>query len=245
MLPDFDKLASLESVSPDAFKSSNKNEQEVCDFVLALAVAYNDFKDVLWASSNLAAYRPQTSHLSPAYGQWTGMSLHITRLLHSLILEICQLIKENKKPRRHALFLKTYNKMSRENRKRWDSLVEFANTGTSQDELMKFLLVIRNAISFHYKDTKFIGRGFEKFFNGTDMGRDAAYASRGMSLRETRFYFGDAALQGGFELLGEKLPPAMVDEKLGALAKDINKTLFALINLFVQDRGFGWYKKPG
>ncbi len=82
--PDFDKLAALEYFDPKAFESADSKEQAVCDLVLMLALVYNNFKDLLWAFSNLSSCRqPDPFKITPYNGQYSGMSLHITRLLYS------------------------------------------------------------------------------------------------------------------------------------------------------------------
>ncbi len=232
-LPDFSSLASLESVSPDAFRSSDKAEQEVCNFVLALALAHNDFKDLLWAFNNISAYKPQKFEVNPVNGQWNGMRLHILKLLYSLVVEVSRLIKEKPKPQQHERFTKAFNEMSAENRKHWNSLYEFAQD-TSQDNLMKVLSSARNKISFHY-DTKFISQGYEKHFSGKGPEQTRAYASRGSSLRDSRFYFADAAAGAGFGLVESQ------EKDLVQRLRDIATAIYNLVGRFIQAQGkFAW-----
>jgi hypothetical protein len=45
-LPGFDTLARLQTFDPNAFIANDKQEQKVCDFILALALIFNDLKDM-------------------------------------------------------------------------------------------------------------------------------------------------------------------------------------------------------
>src|SRR5881392_3380193 len=52
------KLARLETFDPAAFLSDDKAIREVGDFIVALALAFNDLKDLLFGESLLLAQAP-------------------------------------------------------------------------------------------------------------------------------------------------------------------------------------------
>jgi hypothetical protein len=52
------QLAPLETFDPAVFEPSGDVSQEMCDFVLALALIYNDCKDLVYANLALVDARP-------------------------------------------------------------------------------------------------------------------------------------------------------------------------------------------
>jgi hypothetical protein len=241
-IPDFADLSPLERVDPAAFQSADVHEQEVCNFVLALAVVYNDFKDLLWAANNWKKCAPQNAQtLTPQGGQWAGMNFHVTKLIHALIYELCELIRAGELCRNHLAFKKTLDSVNAKNRTHWENLIDFANGNPGNDDLMMLLVRLRNNLAFHY-DSKVIARGYMTFFaERTLSGRDAAYVSRGNSLKDSRFYFADAAIQGAYKNL-ESQGDANIPDRIEGIAQSLNRALYDIVESFVEARGFGWTK---
>jgi hypothetical protein len=72
-------LAALETFDPKAFVGAKEWPQELCNFVLALALAYNDFKDVIFAQALLATVRPtNVERPTTAVGHYAGLYHHLT-----------------------------------------------------------------------------------------------------------------------------------------------------------------------
>lgn len=103
-LPGSEKLAHLDCFDPKAFQSDDAGEQEVCDFVLMLAVVYNDFKDLLWAIDHLKKCDPSDGEINPSNGELAGMRGHVTRQFHSLIFEFAKLLRTQELVLKHPLF---------------------------------------------------------------------------------------------------------------------------------------------
>ena len=240
MLPDFDSLAPLERFDPQAFCSDDRAEQAVCDFVLMLALVFNDFKDLLWALTQLEANKPDLTQITTQRGQYGGMQFHITKLLHALIFDLSELIQKNEDAINHPLFKKTLDAMRGQTKARWNDVVRIARGQVTNDEraLSKVSELVRHNISAHYYQPRFLSAGYRKHFGlKLDPAYQNGFISRGDSLRTSRFYFADAGVSGCFATLTEgqldDLRKTMAD-----FADAINKALYDLVQNFILVRGF-------
>src|SRR5687767_1084243 len=86
--PDFD-LAPLTELSPQVFRQNGHSDVDA--FVLALALAYNDLKDINWMAEQLSKCKPAQA-VSPEVGQWSGMNIFTNRLTLALLNELLQAI---------------------------------------------------------------------------------------------------------------------------------------------------------
>ncbi|MFH1724883.1 MAG: hypothetical protein ABII00_09710 [Elusimicrobiota bacterium] len=248
-LPGCAALAPLMSFDPKALLSEDRDEQEVCDFVLMLSVVYNDFKDLIWAYHHLDHCRqPEDGEVSSYNGQYVGMRNHLTRLFHSLIFEFTMLLRENKHILDHALFRKTLGFVSKENRTRWAELLAFSRgeANESAKDLLRISMLLRHNITSHYYKPTFLAKGYKSFFeNAKDEAHSSAFISRGMSLDANRLYFADAALDGCIKRLVPSDKMHDIRQSLNAVADFINRTLMDIVEKFIQARGFAWREHSG
>jgi len=240
-LPGYENLAKLQYFTPKVFISDNKEEQEVCNFILMLALIYNDFKDLLWAYFYMEKCKPPTISQPTSYiGQYGGINLHLTKLFHSLIFEFSKLIQENCVVFSHPLFIKTIQQIQKENKNNWNRLVSFAKgeeINKNDKELYKISCLIRNNIGFHYYQPKFLYSGYIHFFSKKDNPTNQnAFISNGVSLESSRFYFADAAVQGCFERIISKEDAKMLSLTFKDIGEKIGKTLHNIIISFIQLR---------
>src|SRR5437867_3882927 len=90
------ELGPLEAFDPVAFHGDADVPQELCNFVLSLALIYNDCKDIIYSRILLGESRPQYPALrSRPWGAWMGVDFHIFRLLVGLLHELFDLIRDN------------------------------------------------------------------------------------------------------------------------------------------------------
>src|SRR5262245_35065887 len=83
----------LETFNPAAFVEDGKVSQELCNFMLALALIYNDFKNLMYAGFKLRESKPTgTPEPTAVWGTYSGMDTHIYRLLIGLLHELFELI---------------------------------------------------------------------------------------------------------------------------------------------------------
>ena len=232
-------LAPLETFDPRAFSGDSKCHQDTCDFILSLAVAYNDLKNVAMALRFLAEVRPRDlSRPTVEIGQHAGVLLHIMRLEAGIIRELLILIEKNKAILNTPYFTELKRKLSRNAREAWGAVLSIAFERSTKHPLGKLLLFVRNKVAFHY-DPKEVARGYALVFLQSNSDR-IPFISRGNSMPETRFYFADAAVEK--YLLSASDETTVRDFVSGGspLFNDVNLALYEIITKFVNDRGFGW-----
>jgi hypothetical protein len=231
-------LAKLQTFDPDAFNADAIVTQDVCNFVLSLALIYNDFKDLTYAEVLLQGSKPSSNpSKSRFWGVFGGVEGHLRRLAIGLLHELFNLIQNNADVLEHE-FMKTLVSNMRSNaREAWNIVVKVALGSTPKDNIGKSLLLVRNKVAFHY-DPKEIWKGYRRHFCGDDRKDDRAFISRGLSMAESRFYFADAAAQ-------EYLQTAMGTEAhsnainvIREFMRPLNIALMELVDRFIQKRGF-------
>lgn len=241
----FNLLAPLSSVSPEAFIPKNKQdpkEQEVCNFVLALALVYNDFKDIHWARASLTKFgeKLDLTKLSAQCGQYSGLGLHLLRLLYGSMNELMVLIRSHPAALGHPLFSEIIHSLNADERKVWAEILamskgEKGEPGSLQDIMHK----IRNKSAFHYWDIKPLGCGYAQFFSAGGPGTEGALFSRGNTILASRFYFADAAVSGYFNIL-VKTAQKDFKEHLNKFINQSDSVLFKIVDRFIAKRGYAW-----
>lgn len=145
------ELAPLETFDPAAFRSNQEVPQELCNFVLALALIYNDFKDLIYSYTVLVESRPDGQfRRTRQWGAWNGVKFHIFRLLVSLLHELFKSIDNSKALLQHPFLVSVLKQLPRDARAAWQAVVAVASGGTPRGSLGKTLSVIRHNVSFHY-----------------------------------------------------------------------------------------------
>jgi hypothetical protein len=247
-MEDFDShcasLARLNIFDPSAFRGDEDVPQHVCSLILALALVWNDCKDICYARSLLQDSKPdEPARNNKAWGEFGGVDVHLFRLEVALMHELFGLICRSEVAVRSDSLADLLAKLPAYVRDTWASLVQVALGATPTDPFGRCLLMIRNKISSHY-DPKVIFRGFHSHFLGEDPTDEWAYVSRGANMATSRFYFADAAALG-------YLSDIPGGEDWESLRKDVRSTLdtlnFALMGLvegFVQRRAGAYREIP-
>lgn len=231
-------LARLESFDPDAFRGDDNVPQGVCNFVLTLALVFNDFRDLVHLHNFLLSKKPSGAFkINRHWGSYNGAWFHSIRLMVALIHEILNLLHTNQKTLAHPFFEAVLKQIPREAREHWSALVQAAQ-GKQVDTLVgKFALLIRNKLVFHY-DPKEIFTGYSRFFSSHRTGAESAFLSRGASMSQTRYFFADAAAQGYLTRdIQDRIAEDLVTE-LMAIMPGLGYSLMSVIHHFIQKRGF-------
>jgi len=229
-------LASLDSFPKEAFLPGPGATREECGFFLALAVIHNDLKDIVLGQVLLSEVPvPALSPLTPTRGQYGGLDSHLLRTLGGLMHELLEVIRAHSSVLSGRLFQEAHRKCPKEGKKAWKAICDAADGTVSSDPLSKALFFVRNKVSFHY-DVKALLQGYESAFSQPRFG--PPMLSRGNSMRESRFYFADAAAQAYlFEKTG-----ADGTAPLFAWSTDhsghVNHALHWLVLKFIETRGF-------
>ena len=227
---------SLETFDPTAFIADENIPQEVCNFVLALALAYNDVKDATEAWHRLKQHDPPGQFRKQVdFGMQAGKKVHLVRYQVGLVNEICELIRRSERIISHSSLQFSIRQMSKKSRAAWYSLVDTATGKLRTGPLAQAVTRIRQKVIFHY-DSAEIFNGYKRhFFDGT-IAKDQAYISRGNTMAESRFYFADAAAEGYLDIRsGEGQATAIAENIIGAM-RDANLAIMQLVNSFIQKR---------
>lgn len=233
-------LANLESFDPAAFEPGGKVSQDVCNFVLTLAVIYNDLKDLIYTDVALQTQSPETPFkITRHWGAYNGLRFHVWRLMVGLFHEVLELIRRSNKVLEDSFFKSVLSQLPREERDIWQDFVSVACEKQTATVESRFALLVRNKLVFHY-DPKEIHRGYHTFFSSGSHGAERAFISRGMNMNETRFYFADAATRGYFmkNIDGRDTEKILVDTMTPFL--NLSSTLMKIIHHFIQKRGFAY-----
>lgn len=232
------KLAPLESVDPEVFRGNADVPQALCNFVLAIALIYNDCKDALYAHVALAGLKPAGPPVKTrTWGAIGGAQLHAFRAVAGLLHELLELIRDNRDLLYHDFFMSVLHQLHPVSREAWEALVNVACDASPTDRLGKRLLLLRNKIFFHY-DPKAIFQGYTEHFLATTKADDRAYLSRGDSMRATRFYFADAAATGYVRFLVGPEQHDELMEHMGEIIDQVNHGLMMLVGAYIQRRGY-------
>ncbi|MGZ5442389.1 MAG: hypothetical protein ACXW5U_09825 [Thermoanaerobaculia bacterium] len=186
-------LATPEALEAAVFRPDGRFSPELCDFVLALAVAYNDLRDVILGWMLLGAVFSDEERPSPRAGQAGGLAIHLFRLITGFLHELLVLVDSSAEARAHPEFARIVKKTPADARKSWETLVRIKKGSKSDDPLARYVYWARNQVAFHY-DPRSIRQGYELAFR--DPARNVPYVSIGRSMAATRFYFADAAVDG-------------------------------------------------
>ena len=234
------ELAQLETFDPLAFQADETVSQDLCNIILTLALIYNDCKNLIYAYLVTAQFRPEGKFVrNRLWGAFSGVQFHIFRAIIGLLHELFNLIRNNESLLQQPFFKSVIHQIDTPAKKAWDTVVAVALGNIPSDELGKSLLLVRNKISFHY-DGKAIFIGYKHHFLKSDHLDERAFISRGNSMKESRFYFADAAALGYLRsIVGqEKIEELII--KIGDLLDPVNHSLMAIVNAYIQKRGFAY-----
>jgi hypothetical protein len=230
-----DDLVPLETFSPDALRQNKKFPQEMCDLVIALALAYNDFRDIFFAHILLDEVKSEEQNIPNTKNAFdNGLRNTIVRMQIGIIRELLVLIKNNNETICQPTFKKLHSKLSKKGKNAWDALYNAATDQKSDHPLYKTLIIIRNKVAFHY-DAHELGRGYQSAFFGTTR-YYKPLLSRGTKLRNTRFYFADAAAHA--YISSKTTDTNLLDffNTNGELMESINRALYEIVTCFIQSQ---------
>lgn len=236
------KLADLATFDARAFVADDKADQDCCDFVLALAVAFNDIKDLLLADHLLLGEVPNNQQTpSRELGAFAGLHFHFFRMFLGVLHELLYLIKTEAAVLDKPLIRDVLKRLPKTARMPWDKLVASSVADASDDPDIGFLVKARNTVAYHY-GRRAIGQGYRRAFHA---GTDQPFISRGTTIASTRFYFADRAAQSYLQQVFGDNEVEQYFLKRPKLISEIAGALVAVVTAFVQARGFAWRQHAG
>jgi hypothetical protein len=175
-------------------------ETDFDSFFLALGLIYGDLKSSLTFLSYIVDYTKaeESEKISFHSGEVFAQKQYIFRSQAGLINELFKFIEEN----RHIYASKDFQillcKLSRDERGVWNDLLNMS-AGTETSKLKGMIHKIRNHIIFHYKDApKNLKKGYRHHFfvQEPTIYNKGACIGVGRNMRETRFFYCEAAMVG-------------------------------------------------
>ena len=191
----------LRSKKPKSLiKKDGKDDLDV--FFLALALIYNDMKDIVLFQVLLnERYEAAGPKIDVHDGEFAGINIHIIRIFSGLIEEFLNFLNKNNAVVESKEFLDLLNELPEEAKKIWQYLIDISNMKKGPENPTNYALMrIRGNITYHYEDAgKNLRIGFiERFHNKNKdkiLKNDAAYYSLEDEMETTRFYYADAAAE--------------------------------------------------
>lgn len=252
--PDSNKLkirefgGNLDQIEPSLLMKKGTKD-EVADFFLVLATIFNDVKGLMFFSVEV-----NRNYRSPAYGEvschsgeYSGIRMQLNKLFLATVYEFFFFLRENQGIFGNPQFVFALSKLGSNNRRRWKELVEVAlDKGESNSDFRRTLNRVRSNVAFHYYESdKILRKGFVDRFEKTPKshayGNDFAYFSIAESMKDTRFYYADAAVQ---EFIKDQSKTDAIKEHAdyyGAFSEvleSMNQTISALLGEYLNSRRF-------
>lgn len=202
--PGFD-LGALTRLNPEIFDLGMVNPAD--KFILSLALAHNDLKDLEWMHERLELCQPPNQDaIDGRVGQWLGMRLHVARWTLGVGHEVLKTIgsayhhgheAEAKPVLKHPRIRRAIEAMSPQSRETWEKLVEVGKGHHTSQRLREYLSRTRNRAAFHYNYGDELMEGYQRAFRlpRTDRTQFAYLSVDKKSISLTRFHFADAAVQ--------------------------------------------------
>lgn len=218
-----------------AFVGDEKVPQDVCDFILSLALVFNDFKDLVFAQQLMQTIRPGDGPPSRDRGLHGGLHVHLIRLLAGILNELAKLIEKRKAVVTGPVFAAILKKIPSSARDMWKHVAHASvATGPSGDKFGRLIYFARHKVTFHY-DTKEIARGYRLRFLQSDLG--PPYISRGANMAATRFYFADAAAESYMMQVADAVTGKEFFQAGWKLLPEVGHALREIVTAFVKLRG--------
>ncbi len=226
-------LSSLETFDKKAFIGDHEYSQDLCNFILALSLIWNDTKNIMLFYEYLKSLEPKDMPVIPIRSQISGIKIYFEKSLIAVIHELFSLIKNSKDVVESNCFKTVFKKMHKDCRESWKSIISYAfDEADPKTPLGKALLMVRHKIANHY-DKEEIFKGYKKKFL---MKSDIPYISRGNSMCEKRFYFADAAAQEYYRSKQENVTYEEFYKNIDLINNCINLAIQNLVETFIQKR---------
>jgi hypothetical protein len=232
-------LAGLVGFDP-AILFNEKELYSADELLIALALAYNDCKDLLHNWEVLQEFKPKHpgTNISPQYGQFCGMMAHCFRQQVGLLNELLDLLRRRKNVLAKPIFVETASRLKGKAHDGWLNLTAISGATEKYDpslaSVRKLIYHIRNKGAFHY-DTDVLKSGFDAHFSKGGPESQRAYISYGKNLEESRFYFADAAIIAYHDKKMGKVAPNF-QNLLANYLRDLHPALRGVIGEYLRIR---------
>ena len=240
------RLRELHTFDKGVFVANEKYDQTFCNFILSLALVWNDLKNTMLFYEHIKFIESEKTQkedeekpsISPFWGETAGIKVHLEKLVAATIHELYKLIDKSKTVIKSKEFVQLMRQLDKPSREAWENLILFSkDIKKPKTAFNHSLLRIRNTIASHY-DPREIFRGYKNKFLHDE---NEPFISIGNSMAESRFFFADAAAQEYTRfLIGENFLVEYYSH-FNSTKGNINIAIYKLILTFVQKRS-AWKK---
>jgi hypothetical protein len=236
------ELAELLTFDPNVFVSNEAASQELCDFMLTLAVLCNELKDLATIKKEIiesSPVKPSATSITPQRGNVGGYLAFILRLYILTVHEMSKLFRSNIKLIESGQLDVYLEKLDKNQRGTWGQSVAMLVGNSKSSKFNKVLEVVRHKTAGHF-EAKEISAGYAFYFTSNkDM---EPYISLGTGISTTRFHFADAAMEGYLLKKHKDLSAEYIEREMDELIKHLYNSAWLLVARFINSRS-SW-KKP-
>lgn len=236
-----EELKPIETFNKEVFFGNEEFSQELCNFILALSVIWNDLKNLFIYFEYVKSLqpkddifdKPEEMPVTTKWGEISGIKNFIEKSVVAIIHELFKLIRESKDVIESKMYKNILRQIRKSSRESWFIIEQYAfNRADSKTDLGKALLMIRHKISNHYdKDELF--KGYKRKFESKSF---IPFISRGNNMLEQRFYFADAIAQEYYTFQQEKVSIQEFYANLNLIKDCINLAIKNIVETFIQKR---------
>lgn len=184
------------------FLITENHYSQIESVFLCLSLIFNDIKGlILFEDTLINIYKkPDIDNPNCHLGNYSGVLIQIQKLIVGTINEFFIFLKKNTEVFATNEFKEILEKIPKENREIWKSLLAAAHGNfPNVSDFLKAIIFTRNNVSFHYDHSgkilrnAYISRFFGKVIDKANL--YAYYSSVANDNNQTRFFFADAALE--------------------------------------------------
>ena len=233
--PDFD-LAPLSTFPPEVFQRND----ELHAFVLSLALAYNDLKDISWMMRQLDRCQQEGSVPTPELGQWAGMRIFVNRRTFAILNEVVVAFQRQRPLLERSAIAACVKRFPPHAKKAWKTVIAAAEERSTSGLWNSLVQVRNNVVSHYYRPKALMGAYWDVFSESpkNEFNR-YAYASLGTSMKKTRFYFVDVAPERYYQKVGS----GSLFEEAKRYVGEVNIALLWIVQEFLRYRSKELRKK--
>lgn len=236
----------LKHIEPYRLIKKERNDP-IDNFFLVLAVVYNDFKGIiLFEKLVFDTYEPISSldDISVHMGEYGGMFTQTRKIFISSLWEFFEFLKTNKDILLTTEFKEILNKTNKNIENKWSNIVSIAlnNKSKNTSDFTKYLIQVRNNVSFHYYQSgKELRKAFCSFFYAKEKieQNKLAYYMIGDNMETTRFFYADASVQEYLRSTTNENAKGFdikYKTEISAIINDMNWTILRLLKSYLKNR---------
>lgn len=204
---------------------------------------FNDLKGLVFFEQSLIdGYRtPNEGEVSYHAGERIGLALQLTKFRVSTMHEFFRFIKENESILNLPEFQLILKKTAKAAIDDWATIVSVALEKKTENNFSSSLIQIRNNVTFHfYQSRQTLWQHYQDFFFSREkvQHNEKAYFSLGDSMKSTRFFYVDAAVQEYLMSQRILIDPQNSGDNFNELVSDVvtkmNQALALLIDSYLK-----------